>query len=272
MKERHKRILEYLEEQGACSYQDFSELLGVTTMTIRRDCEQLVNQGLVIKTLGGVQRAGAPSYFYESPLRSRISVNSEEKRAIGLKALELVSPGKTLFLDGSTTCLQLASLLAEGCRGLTIITNSALVALTASSSSENMVVCIGGQIDKDTASFVGPTAEQEAKKFFVDFAFISTKGFITNEGTFESAVGNLHIKRLIVAQSSTVVLLVDHSKVGLRALCEAVDISQIHMVITDDATPNEEIKTLKDLKKKVLVATVTNRGKAEGVGEAINAS
>jgi len=272
MKQRHKQILDILEEHGACSYQEFSEQLGVTTMTVRRDCEQLATNGLVIKTLGGVQQAGAPSYFYESPLRSRVAVNREEKRAIAGKALELVDSGKTLFLDGSTTCLQLAALLVEERKRLTIVTNSALVAMTASAGSENMVVGIGGQIDKDSASFVGPIAEQEIKKFFPDIAFISTKGFISREGTFESAVGNLHIKQLIVSQSSKVVLLVDHSKFDVRALCEAVNISQIQAVVTDNATPKSELDSLRELGKEVYVAEMGKRKKNVRVGKAVNVS
>jgi DeoR/GlpR family transcriptional regulator of sugar metabolism len=254
VKQRHKSILDHLEEHGACSYQELSDRFGVTTMTIRRDVARLASQGLVIKTLGGVQKAGAPSYYYESTLWSRVKTHHAEKRAIAECAIDLVDAGKTIFLDGSTTCLQFAKLLAQHRKGLTIVTNSALIALELSKNSANMVVGIGGQIDKDTASFVGPSAEVDAKKFFVDLAFMSTKGFIPEEGTFESSVGNLHIKQLIVSQCAKVALLVDHSKFGVRALCKAIDASQIQVVVTDDATPDIAINFLKQQNKEVHVA------------------
>ena len=62
MENRRQFILDQLEQDGACSYEKLSELLGVSTMTIRRDLEELIRQGAVIKTVGGVQRAHAPSH------------------------------------------------------------------------------------------------------------------------------------------------------------------------------------------------------------------
>ena len=270
MKKRHQNILDHLEENGACSYQEFSEQFGVTVMTIRRDADYLAGKGLVIKILGGVQKAGAPSYYYESSLQSRVNVNSVDKCRIAESAVELVSPGKTLFLDGSTTSLHLASLLAEQKKGLTIITNSAVTALELSKSSENMVVGIGGQIDRDTASFLGPSAEEQASKFFVDIAFMSTKGFIPTEGTFESSFGNLRIKQLIVSQAAESVLLVDHTKFGCRALCKAVDISDIGIVVTDDTTTQADLDLLYKQGKEVRIPSKRLPARKHKKGEVVD--
>jgi DeoR/GlpR family transcriptional regulator of sugar metabolism len=259
MKPRHSSILDRLDEHGACSYQELSERFGVTTMTIRRDVARLASQGLVIKTLGGDQKAGAPSYYYESPLWSRVKSQYAEKRAIAECAIDLVGARKTLFLDGSTTCLQFATLLTQHRKELTIVTNSALVALELSKNSANMVVGIGGQIDKDTASFVGPSAEESTNKFFVDLAFMSTKGFIPEEGTYESSVGNLRIKQLIVSQCARAVLLADHSKFGVRALCKAIDAAQIQVVVTDAATSESAVEFLKQQGKEVHVAACSKQ-------------
>ena len=255
MNKRHQDILDTLKEHGARSYQEFSEQLGVTTMTIRRDADYLAGEGLIIKTLGGVQKAGAPVDYDESPMRSRITTRRREKRAIAECALQLVDSGQTLFLDGSTTCLQLATLLHQHRQGLTIVTNSALISLELAKSGGNLAVGIGGLFDRDTASYIGPIAEENAKGFFVDLAFMSTKGFVPAEGTFESSVGNLRIKQLIAAQCAELVLLVDHSKFGERALCKAIDTSQIQGVVTDDTTPESELDYLRQHDKDVRVAT-----------------
>ncbi|NOY41056.1 MAG: DeoR/GlpR transcriptional regulator [Planctomycetes bacterium] len=255
MKKRHEILLRKLSNRGAYSYQELSDEFDVSTMTIRRDVDKLASQGLVIKTIGGVQKADAPSYFYETKLQSRFLVNREEKLAIAEKALELVRPGQTLFLDGSTTCQQFAKQLTRHSKGLTIVTNSALICLVMGEGTENTVVCIGGQFDKNTASFVGPSSEELSGNFFVDMAFLSTRGFVTTEGTFESSVGNLRIKQLVAEQCTELTLLVDHSKFRMRALCKAIDISKIKTVVTDDAAPEEELNILKEQGKQVYVAT-----------------
>lgn len=265
MKTRHRLILELLELRGACTYQELSTQFAVSTMTIRRDVDLLAGQGRVIKTLGGVQNAQAPSCFFETPLYSRISKNLESKQAIAEMAVGLIEAGQTLFIDGSTTCLHLARLIAERCNGLTVVTNSALTSIELGKSGNNMVVCLGGQFEKDTVSFVGPTAEDAAGKFFVDLALVSTKGFIPAEGTFESSVGNVRIKQVIAEQSARTILLADNTKVGERALTKAIDISLISAVVTDRPLSTRDATSLKRMSKQVLIAKRKRRAKKEAV-------
>src|SRR5689334_7671101 len=105
---RRRFITESLERNGSCTYDQLAEALRVSSMTVRRDIDAMAREGLVIKTLGGVQRA-APSDLLETDLRSRLQERRTEKRAIAQRALELVSGHRTLFLDGGTTCLEFAT-------------------------------------------------------------------------------------------------------------------------------------------------------------------
>jgi DeoR/GlpR family transcriptional regulator of sugar metabolism len=100
---------------------------------------------------------------------------------------------------------------------------------------------LGGQLDPASACLVGPTAEESARHFFVDVAFFSTKGFVPDEGTYESSIANIHIKKIMAEQAARVVLLADHSKFGQRALCKALDIRQIHEVITDEGVTSTDV-------------------------------
>lgn len=257
MRRRQRDILDHLERQGACSYQELTELLGVSTMTVRRDIDELANQGHVIKTLGGAQIANAPSRFYETTLRNRVAEHRQEKRCIAQLAAELIRPKQTIFLDGSTTCLELAAqLIRVRTEELTIVSNSVLVAMELGQNKANMVVGLGGQYDPDSASYVGPTAEESATRFFVDLAFVSTKGFVPAEGTFESSISNFRIKQMIARQCSELVLLADHSKFGQRALCKVLDIAQISSIVTDSQTDEAELNSLRKMGKQVHVASL----------------
>ena len=84
-----------------------------------------------------------------------------------------------------------------------------------------------------------PASEEAAGQFFVDLAFMSTKGFQPTDGTFESSLSTIQIKRIIAQQCAKMMLLVDHSKFGQRALSKVLDLSQIGEVITDDHARNE---------------------------------
>ncbi len=245
---RQKAIVEHLDVVGVCTYQDLSRILEVSEMTVRRDVNKLTRQKTVIKTLGGVQTAHASEHLYESAIEERLPVHRPEKIQIAREALRTIEPHQTIFLDGGTTSLILARHLAKSARGLTIVTNSVLVSLEFGQGSENTntVFLLGGQFDPSSACVVGPTAEESARRFFVDIAFFSTKGFLPQEGTFESSIATIRIKQIIAEQAAHVALLADHSKFGQRALCKALDIKQIHEVITDTATPSTELANVQD--------------------------
>lgn len=252
--ERQNAIRSRLDALGACSYPDLAKLLGVSEMTIRRDVEVLSKRGELIKTFGGVQSIRGPKHYYESPLQQRLSLHRQEKEVIAREAIELVKPQQTVFLDGSTTCLVLARQLAAKGHRLTVVTHSALACMELGASAEHTTVGLGGQFDPASSCFVGPAAEEMAGRFFVDVAFFSTKGFLPEEGTFESAIATFRIKQITAKQAARSILLVDHSKFGQRALCKALDISQIHEVVTDEGAPADALKQLEDRGVKVHVA------------------
>jgi DeoR/GlpR family transcriptional regulator of sugar metabolism len=251
---RPEIILEHLERRGALSYPELAELLSVSTMTARREIDRLAAQKLVIKTPGGAQRPTAPAGYYETDLTSRLNQNVAQKRAIALCAVELIAPDQTVFLDPGTTCLELAKLLAKRRAGLTLVTNSALACLELGRGNGGPIIGLGGQYDVASASFFGPACEEAAERFFVDWAFVSTKAFLPAEGTFESAVETIRIKQVVARRCKRLVLLADHSKFGVRALCKALDSHQIDTVITDSRTGRPQLEELERAGKTVLVA------------------
>jgi DeoR/GlpR family transcriptional regulator of sugar metabolism len=224
-------------------------------MTVRRDCEELVRLGKVLKTIGGIQQAHAPAYLYENTVRERITSNRTEKQAIATKALSLIQNNRTIFIDGGSTNLLLARLIADRCTGLTILTNSALTCLELS-KGQNTIIGIGGEYDPMTLSFVGSQAEGMAKSFFVEQAFLTTKGFLPADGTFESAIATFRIKQIFAERAIETILLVDHTKFGYRALSKVLDISQIQRVVTDEVTPASDLRSLGRAGINVSIATL----------------
>ncbi len=253
---RQNAIVDHLDLFGAASYEDLATSLGVAEMTVRRDVNALAREKRVIKTLGGVQTAGAPKQFYESELQQRMGQNAWEKRAIALQAMLEIKPHQTIFLDGGTTSLALSKALASSKKRLTVVSNSALVCLELGNNPRIVVVGIGGQFDHSSQSFVGPTTEELAGRFFVDMALFSTKGVVIAEGTFESSIANLRLKQIIAEQASKVVLLVDHSKFGTRSLCRVLEMRQINQVITDSKTSKSTIREIERAGPRVVLASL----------------
>jgi DeoR/GlpR family transcriptional regulator of sugar metabolism len=97
-----------------------------------------------------------------------------------------------------------------------------------------------------------------AKGLFIDMAFFGTKAFVPTEGTFESSLPTFRLKQIVAERCNRVVLLVDHSKMGQRALSKVLDITQIHTVVTDDQVLPEDLALLTKAGPKVIIAPRLN--------------
>lgn len=193
--------------------------------------------------------------LYETSLFPRMSVNRAEKQAIARAAAGRIRPGMTLFIDGSTTCIELARILAHQKKHLTVVTNSTLICLELGRTREHQVICAGGDFDASSASFTGPVCEEAARTYYVDLALLSTKGFIPQDGTFESNTGTLRIKQIFARNTRQVALLVDHSKFHQKSLQKVLDIDQIQAVITDAEAPADALEELARRGVEVVVST-----------------
>jgi DeoR/GlpR family transcriptional regulator of sugar metabolism len=249
--ERRRRIVDELRAAGECTYDRLARSFRVSTMTIRRDIDRLAGAGDAVKTL-----RGARGVLIESPVFDRLRLQRAEKRAIAGAALGLVGAGQTVFLDGGTTALELARLLVAEPRGLILLTHSAPVAAELGRAGTNAVIGLGGQMDPTTLCFAGPAAEDALRAHRVDLAFFTTLGFVPAEGTYESSLPVIRMKRVAAERAARRVLIVDHTKFGRRAPTLALDSDRIDTVVTDDRTDPKAIRRLERDGKTVLVAPV----------------
>ena len=251
---RQQAILERLGAGGTGSYAELAEAWHVSEMTIRRDVEKLAGVGAVVKTLGGVYRPPGVEHLYETALQSRFAEHVHEKRAIAARALALIVDGETVYLDGGTTCIHLARRIARDRLSVNVVTNSPMVCLELGKSDQVRVTGLGGELDTNSLCFYGPSCEAASRECYVDHAFLTTKGFVPDEGTYESFEGTARIKHFVVAQCSAVALLIDHSKFGRRALRKVLEASQVHTVVTDAGVPGHVLSSARTHGCNVLVA------------------
>ena len=73
------------------------------------------------------------------------------------------------------------------------------------------------------------------------------------EGTFESSVALMGLKRMMAARSNKVVYLGDSSKFGNRALVKVLDIDELDVVVTDEGVSAKHVGVLKNKGVDVLI-------------------
>jgi DeoR family fructose operon transcriptional repressor len=95
--QRQKKIKDYLAKNGFASVDELGKVFNVSGMTIRRDLDELQQQGLIQRTYGGAM--DAEKAFFEMSFRAKVGQFAEEKERIGKASAELVEDGDTVFID-----------------------------------------------------------------------------------------------------------------------------------------------------------------------------
>src|SRR5262245_62022601 len=108
---RRERILAYLNARERTSVGELSDALGVSEVTVRKDLDQLEAQGLLIRVRGGAMVSGRGRL--ERYFAAREQEHLEEKRRIAQAAATHIYSGQQIFLDASTTALQVARLIKD---------------------------------------------------------------------------------------------------------------------------------------------------------------
>jgi DeoR/GlpR family transcriptional regulator of sugar metabolism len=247
---RQSQIRRIVEEQGQISVTELNEILDVSEATIRRDLEQLTDQGWVERTHGGALRVEpAP---VEPPIKERITKNAEEKMRIGQLAAGLVGEGDTIFLgSGSTVSAMVPHLL--DLPGLTVITNSLPVVNQMARSKAELIV-IGGMFRSSEQSMVGHVAEQAIREFRADHAFMGIRGIDVEHGLTSDFLPEAVTDRAILGIAPNCVIVADHSKFNRVSSVYLAPVTSANIVITDDKTPSATVSELREAGVDVLIS------------------
>jgi len=238
---RLHEILELLEANSSCSISDLAQRFEVSEETIRRDVRQLQNTGRVRKVHGGVR---LPDNVFEAAYHQRINENAALKRAIGLKAAEMVEDGMTLLIDSGSSAYWVAKVLTKP-RNLTIITNAVEVARELTGRNNAKVYFAGGEIYENYCSCFGPETQNFMRQFTPEIAFFSIGALEAKRGLLDYFLPEAELKRAIAPLARKIVVLVDSTKFERHGLIRTLDFKDVHVLITD-ADPGAELRKALD--------------------------
>lgn len=262
--ERRRLILEAVQQNGIISMRDAAALVGTSEVTARRDLRHLAEEGLIRRTHGG---AAAPNMMSrEAPFLEKAQLAAAEKDAIAMVAATMVKDGDAIAFGPGTTTLSLARQLTMR-EDLTVITNSILVSQALQEAPGIHLLLSGGLVRSATHALVGPIAEQSLAGLFVTTLFLSGNGLTAARGLSTPDVLTAAVDRRLAASAARVVVLADHTKVGVETMSLTVAIDEIDIVITDQQADPEEVERLREAGVDVLVA-----GELEATAEAVGQS
>jgi DeoR family transcriptional regulator of aga operon len=247
--ERMRGIMKILEKENRVLIADLCKTFNTTSVTIRKDLDQLENEGLLKRTHGGAILY--KPLFHGLALNEKEKLNSEEKERIAKEAVKMISEGDVIILDSGSTTTQLARNM-KNLKGITVITNAVNIALELI-DTDLEVILTGGTLQKKSSTLIGSLSDDSLRKISADKLFHGVDGIDYEIGLTTPNVTEANTSRVMMKRASENILLVDSSKFGRRSLGVICQIKEIDKIITTKETDKSEIDKLNDLGVEVIV-------------------
>ncbi len=230
---RQADIVALARDNGRLDVDGLASRFGVTPQTIRKDLNELCDQGVLQRYHGGAMLpSGVANLAYES----RRQLATSAKRRIGLKAAELIPHDCSLLINIGTTTEQVATALRAH-KGLMVITNNMNVVNILQGYTEIEVIVAGGVLRHSDGGIVGEPAVDFLRQFKVDYAIIGTSAIDEDGSLLDYDYREVEVSRKIVESSRRTILVADSLKYGRSAPVRIGHISEIDHFVTDVAPP-----------------------------------
>lgn len=245
---RRNKILEILQEKGSVKAADVADAFGISLMTVRRDLQYLEDKGLLFRTHGG-----AVTIYEKHEIMSRDLEISRSREKISEYAAGLVEDGDTIFINGSSTALNMIKYLGD--KHVVVYTNNCLVVdidfppnvtvnLTGGEVREH--VMIGEYVVRNLFSI-------SANKAFLGCAAVYENGEFRYDIPTEIGINEAMISRT----GGDMFILADHTKVQTRSNTESLYGSCIYerpfTLITDDKADETILDRLRNRNIEVTI-------------------
>jgi DeoR/GlpR family transcriptional regulator of sugar metabolism len=239
------QILRMITTEKSVSITELVEVLYFSESTIKRDLIALEEDGLIRRSRGGASIVDERRIDVPYTLKLQNNSEEKEKELIAKAASYLVTNDSNLFVDSSSTSLQLAKYIGH-IKNFQIITNGLATASIFSELTKANVYILGGLVFSRRLTVNGPRAFSEIFEYQGDLAFVSCRGLDLSFGATEVTEGEALMKKGFRKQAEKVVLLVQENKIGKKYLHQSLKITDIDYLVTAAHFTEEESKYLED--------------------------
>ena len=137
-------------------------------------------------------------------------------------------------------------------KNITAFTNSLRTAIVL--AERNFKVFLpGGQLRRDELSLSGSMTELNMESFNIDKAFIGAAG-IDKDGITDFIESEAYLRKKIIKNARKVIVVADHTKFSVRAMCNICTSAEIDVLITDEKAPKKILRELENQGVKIIVS------------------
>ena len=229
---------------------DIAEAFGVSEITVRRDLDELVDEGLVERFHGGARltaRSVPETLFADKP-----RLHAQEKETIGAIVASLVKNEDTIFLNAGSTTLSVLRQLNQ--YKVRVVTNNAAAPGEVIDDSGVELILVGGLYRAKSNSLYGDLAVMTLSQIHASACVLGTNGVSAKTGLTSSVYGETVINRLMVERcQGKVIVVADGSKIGMTSSFACVPLNNISVLVTDSSADQEELAAIRAAGVEVII-------------------
>lgn len=246
MNERQSKIFEIISKMPAVTVRELSQTIEVSEVTIRKDLNLLENEGLIKRIHGGAVQMASDS------IEQRVLFRYDEKLKIAKEAAKLIEDGETVLIEAGSTNAVLAKELA-GKKKIHIITNSLYIAQMLKDKINVKVTLLGGELQGESQTFVGPLTKLCLSVVAVKKAFIGMDGFSEKLGFTCSDFLRAEVGKEMSSRAEKVIILAESSKFDNVGATPIVELSKVSTIITDKELKRDKLGIFEKNNIKVVI-------------------
>ncbi|MEV4729078.1 DeoR/GlpR family DNA-binding transcription regulator [Saccharopolyspora sp. NPDC049426] len=237
--ERSQIIIERLRQAERVTVAELATATGCSEMTIRRDLDQLAEEGVLRRVRGGAVSflRGQSAPF---SLRERDSV--EVKRRLAAEVESLIADGESVILDSGSTTREVARRLAE--RRVTAIPLDMHAANALANAAEVDLLLPGGRAKPGELSFVGHLTETSLRALRVDTTVLGVCGLSAERGLTAHDLEEVPIKNAAADAAQRVIAVCHGAKFARTGLGFVCPVTSLDVVVTDGSAPTDMLGEL----------------------------
>ncbi len=227
-RERQAYILHQVNLHNKVLSSSLSEEINVSEDTIRRDLQELADEGKIIKVHGG---ALSQSFNYINYPSSKV-YSHNHKRTIARKAVNLIKDGMFILTTGGTTIIELARILPPQLKA-TFISGSIPAVLEYLHHPNIDVILIGDRVSRNSKISVGGDAIAKIKQLRADLCLLGVNAINTASGITDNDWDIVQIKKAMIESSQKTICMTISEKINSFQPIQVCPISGISTLVTE---------------------------------------
>jgi transcriptional regulator, deoR family len=231
---RRSSIMSLLEQYRQVSVSDLADRFEVSSLTIRRDLDELEAQGLISRSYGMATLL--------DPLSTGLSSNQvTAKFKLAQAAAKLIKDGDTVFINTSSTAIKVLEFITA--ENITVVTNNGSV-LAADYPPSMTVLVTGGEVRPAKKSLTGDFALASINQIRAAKCILGCSGISAERGLTTLVSNEMRVNSLMLKHSEQHIVLADASKLGVNSSFQYGLPADIDVLMTDESASISQVAAL----------------------------